>query len=67
MKVMIKQFDVAMEIKNKGIEIDVSDPKGHHLGDLVITKTKVTWCAGRIRPEHGRDMSWEKFIAMMEK
>lgn len=38
MNVRIKQFDVEMEIKNKGIEIDVSDPE-KHLGDLYVTKT----------------------------
>ena len=67
MLVRIKQFDVAMEIKNKGVEIDVSDPQHGHIGDLVITKSKLIWCRGRTRPENGIDVTWTKFIEMMEQ
>ena len=41
MKVTVKDFAVSMEIKNKGIELDVYDNDGKHLGDLVVTKTKL--------------------------
>ena len=66
MIVRIKQFNVAMEIKNKGIEIDVSDPDGSHIGDLVITKTKLIWCRGMTQPENGLAITWNRFIEMME-
>jgi hypothetical protein len=46
MKVSIKSFDVAMEVKNKGVELDIYDNDGNHLGDLVVTKAKVIWCKG---------------------
>jgi hypothetical protein len=41
MDISIKKFAVDIPIKNKGIELDVSKPNGEHLGDLVITKTKL--------------------------
>ena len=66
MNVKIKQFDVEMEIKNKGIEIDVSDAE-KHLGDLYITKTALIWCKGRTDKKNGKKIEWPKFIEMMEK
>ena len=41
MKVNIKRFNVAMEIKNSGIEFEVRGNNGEHRGDLVLTKTSV--------------------------
>lgn len=64
MKVIIKNFDVNMEIKNKGIELDVIDSSGHK-GDLVITKTKLEWCAGKINPGKGKSITWEQFIQLI--
>jgi len=66
MNVKIKQFDVEMEIKNNGIEIDVSNAE-KHLGDLYITKSRLIWCKGKKRQKNGRKISWSKFIEMMEK
>ena len=66
MNVSIKTFDVAMDVKNNGIELDVSDPQGNHLGDLVVTKTKLIWCKGKKGRANGEEMTWENFIAYME-
>lgn len=66
MKVTIKRFDVEMELKNKGIELDVCDTNGAHLGDVVITKTKVVWCKGKTSPENGKEVTWAKFIELMQ-
>jgi len=66
MKVSIKDLAVSMDIKNKGIELDVYDNDGNHLGDLVITKTKLIWCHGRTKPENGNRITWNKFIELME-
>ena len=66
MKVSVKSFDVAMQIKNKGIELDVYDPQGNHVGDLVVTKTKLIWCPGKTARENGIPISWKKFIEYME-
>ena len=65
MNVEIKQFNVDMQVKTKGIELEVRDPSGAHRGDLVITKTKLIWCPGKTDPKNGHQVSWDKFIAMM--
>lgn len=65
MKVAIKSFDVQMDIKNNGIELEVKDTSGNQLGDLFITKTRVIWCQGKTTRKHGKPLAWDKFIAMM--
>jgi hypothetical protein len=52
--------------ENKGIEIDVYDSQDKHLGDLIVTKSGLTWCKGRTRKENGTPVSWSEFIAWME-
>jgi hypothetical protein len=64
--VSIKDFDVAMEVKNNGIELDVKDTKGGHLGDLVITRAKLIWCKGRTGRKNGKEVKWNDFITYME-
>lgn len=65
MKVSVKDFAVSMEIKNKGIELDVNNGK-KHLGDLIITKSKLVWCKGKTGVANGIDISWQDFIEYME-
>ena len=66
MKVWIKNFDVAMELKNKGIEFDVYSKDGkQHLGDLIITKTQLIWCKGKTGRKNGKVLSLEDFVAAM--
>jgi len=65
MKVSIKRFNVKMEIKNAGIELEVRDTDDQHLGDLVITKAKVIWCPGRTPPANGCALTWDRFVEVM--
>lgn len=65
MKVAIKSFDVEMHLKNKGIEFEIYDNQGSHLGDCYLTKTSVIGCPGRTRHENGIKVSWGDFITMM--
>jgi hypothetical protein len=65
MQVSVKDLSVNMEIKNKGIELDVYDNDGSHLGDLIITKTTLTWCKGKTARGNGKQASWKEFIEMM--
>ena len=66
MQVSIKSFDVGMAVKNNGIEFEIYSPNGEdHLGDLVLTKTKLIWCEGRIARESGKEISWTQFITLM--
>ena len=68
MKVLIKKFDVQMEVKNRGIEFEVRSPDGEdHLGDVVLKKSGLVWCKGRTDPKNGIKVSWEKFIAFAEQ
>lgn len=66
MKVSIKDFAVTMEIKNKGIELDVYSNEGKHRGDLVVTKSGLTWCKGKTTPARGKKITWDDFITFME-
>ena len=67
MQVSIKDLSVSMEIKNKGIELDVYDTDGTYLGDLVINRARLVWCKGRTKPENGVFITWKNFIRMVEK
>ena len=66
MDVSIKAFDVDMKVKNKGIELDIYDTQGTHLGDLVVTKTKLVWCKGKTLPKNGKEITWKDFMDYME-
>ncbi len=65
MNVSIKDFNVQMELKNKGVELEVRDPQDNHLGDLVITKSKLIWCKGKTHRKNGVKVSWTEFIRWM--
>jgi len=66
MKVSVKDLAVTMDIKNKGVELDVYDNNDKHLGDLVITKSKLVWCKGKTAVANGKDIKWQDFINYME-
>ena len=67
MKVSIKDLSVDMEIKNNGVELDVYSADGEvHLGDLVVTKSALVWCKGRVGRKNGVKVNWEDFIKWME-
>jgi len=66
MKVGIKQFDVKMELRYKGIELDVSDSSGNHVGDLVVNQTTLIWCPGKTTRKHGKVIAWDEFIQLMQ-
>ncbi|UFZ04163.1 hypothetical protein LQG66_34065 [Bradyrhizobium ontarionense] len=67
MEVRIKDFNVEMEVKTKGIEFEVRDNDGSFLGDCYITKTGLEWCNGKISQGNGKKISWTKFIEEMKK
>ncbi len=67
MQVRIKQFNVDMEVKNRGIELQVDSPDGTtQLGDLIITKSGLTWCRGKTLRKNGKKKYWSNFIRFME-
>ncbi len=66
MKVSIKSFEVDMQLKNNGVEFEVYDNQNEHLGDVILTKTSIIWCKGRVRRENGKRYTWEEFIKLVE-
>ena len=66
MEVAIKEFNVEMAVKTLGIEFEVRDNSGDHLGDLILTKTSLIWCKGRTPRRNGIPIRWEDFIDFME-
>ena len=67
MKVSVKDLSVSMEIKNKGVELDVYDSSNNHLGDFIVTKSGLIWCKGKTTSAKGKKIKWEEFIALMDK
>ncbi len=65
MRVSIKDFNVEMKVQRAGIELDVANPQGEHLGDLIVTQTRLIWCQGQTRRANGKEIWWEDFIAYM--
>lgn len=66
MKVSIKDLAVNMELGNRGVEFDVYDAQGTHLGDFRIGRATVEWCKGRTRSGNGIQVSWEQLIDWFE-
>jgi hypothetical protein len=64
--VRIKDLTVAMELKNKGMELEVRDAKGTHLGDLYISRGAIEWCTGKTRRGGGTQKSWDDLIGWYE-
>ncbi len=66
MDVEIKDFNVEMKVKNKGIKFSVRDPNnGRHKGNCYLTKTEITWCRGKTAKSNGKTVTWEDFICWM--
>lgn len=66
MKVNIKDFAINMEVKNNGIEFEVRNNAGKQLGDCFVTKTGLTWCAGKTDKKNGVAVTWDEFIEWMK-
>lgn len=66
MKVNIKKLDVQMELKNKGMEIEVRDTNDEFKGDLVINKSGLIWCRGKVQRQNGVKKTWDEIIAFFE-
>jgi len=63
MKVTIKSFDVAMEVKQSGVELQVNSPDGSlHHGDCYVTMSGLVWCKGRIKKANGVRISWDHLM-----
>jgi len=67
MQVSIKDLAVTMDLGNRGVEFEVHDAEGAHLGDFRISRATVEWCKGRTRSGNGVQVSWEQLIKWFEE
>ena len=66
MNVKIKSFDVNMDVKKKGIELEVRTPNGDsQLGDCYVTMTGLVWCPGKTNKKNGIKIDWNDLINLM--
>lgn len=66
MKTHIKKFDVEMELKNNGMEIELRDNDNTFKGDVFVTKTGLTWCKGKTTKKNGIEIGWNELIDLLE-
>lgn len=65
MEVWIKSLEVEMQVKQKGIELEVRSKDGAgQLGDCYATMTGLIWCKGKTKKENGVKVKWEDFISI---
>jgi hypothetical protein len=65
-EVNVKKLDVAMQVKNNGVEFDVYDG-GKFLGDFIVAKAGITWCKGKTSRAKGKKIAWKKLIDLLEQ
>lgn len=66
LEVRIKQFDVNMLVKSKGIEFEVRTPNGQsQVGDCYLTKTALIWCKGKTTRPNGIKPSWPELAEIL--
>jgi hypothetical protein len=66
MKVSIKDLQVSMGLGNNGVELDVYDNNGQHLGDLRIGRGTIEWCKGKTQKGNGVQKNWTQVINWFE-
>jgi len=66
MKVNIKRIDVNMDLGNNGLEFEVKDTDGKHLGDLRVGKATIEWCKGKKPRGRGVKKSWDELIKWLQ-
>lgn len=65
MEVWIKSLQVEMQVKQKGIELEVRNADGtEQLGDFYATMTGLIWCKGKTQKRNGVKISWEDFMTI---
>lgn len=65
MEVWIKSLEVEMQVKQKGIELEVRSKDGKdQLGDCYATMTGLVWCKGKTQKDNGIKVKWEDLIAI---
>ena len=67
MKVLIKKFQIDMEVKSRGIEFEVRTPdNSQQIGDCYVTNTGLIWCKGKTDKANGIKISWTNLTEILE-
>ena len=65
MKVWIKSFDVEMQVKQNGVELEVRSPDGTtQIGDCYATMTGLVWCKGKVTKPKGVKLKWDDLATL---
>ena len=67
MKISVKDLHADMELKNKGMELEVRDTNGEFRGDFIITKSGVIWCDGKTQRANGIKKNWDELIKLLNE
>ena len=67
MDVRIKNLKVAMQLGNDGVEFEIRDGEGKHIGDLLVGRANVVWCKGKTRKKNGVRVRLIKLVGMIEE
>jgi hypothetical protein len=67
MNVSIKDFQVEMQLRNNGIELEIRTPQNEHLGDFYLGRGAVEWCKGKKARGNGVRKNWHELIAFFEE
>ncbi len=66
MQVLIKSFNVNMDVKSSGVEFEVRSPDGkQQLGDCYLTMAGLIWCKGKTEKKNGVKIKWDDFTTIM--
>ncbi len=66
MQVLIKSFNVNMDVKSSGVEFEVRSPdRKQQLGDCYLTMTGLIWCKGKTEKKNGVKIKWDDFTTIM--
>ena len=67
MRITIKDFSIKMELKNKGIELEIRNNNDEFLGDFILNKAGLVWCQGKQSKKNGTQKTWEEVIEFFTK
>lgn len=62
MRVIVRDIDVAIELGNNGITMEVRDSAGGLVGKLRLGKATVEWCQGKVSIGKGKMVPIEDVI-----
>ena len=66
MEVHIKKFDVNMQVKSNGLELEVRTADGKtQMGDCYVTMTGLVWCKGKTTKLKGVKVSWKDLAVIL--